>query len=205
MAYSGRYSASRPSDETYLGYLEALVSLTQWLLARDYDVRLLIGDGADRNAAHEFRSLLREKLSAGEEDRIIEEPINSVDDLLSQIAATDIVVATRFHNALLAILCNKPVIAISFHHKCESMMRATGLSKYCLDINGLQGDALIERFRDLERHADTLKALLTQKVREFRKELDEQYQSIFNGKVTEPSGVVERRALPVASAVPRRR
>jgi len=205
MAYSGRYSASRPSDETYLGYLEALVSLTQWLLARDYDVRLLIGDGADRNAAHEFRSLLREKLSAGEEDRIIEEPINSVDDLLSQIAATDIVVATRFHNALLAILCNKPVIAISFHHKCESMMRATGLSKYCLDINGLQGDALIERFRDLERHADTLKALLTQKVREFRKELDGQYQSIFNGKVTGPSGVVERRALPVASAVPRRR
>src|SRR4029079_8855690 len=86
-----------------------------------------------------------------------------------------------------------------------SMMRATGLSKYCLDINGLQGDALIERFRDLERIADTLKSLLTQKVREFRKELDEKYQSSFNGKVTGPSGVVERRALPVASAVPRRR
>jgi polysaccharide pyruvyl transferase WcaK-like protein len=180
MAYSGRYSDSKPSDETYLAYLEALVSLTQWLLARDYDVRLLIGDGVDRNVTQEFKALLRERLSTGEEERIIDEPVGSVDDLLLQIAATDIVVATRFHNVLLAMLCNKPVIAISFHHKCESLMRATGLSKYCLDINELQAHTLIERFCDLERNADTLKPLIGQKAREFRKELDEQYQYIFN-------------------------
>ena len=60
MAYAGRYSASRPSDETYLAYLEGLVNLTQWLLARNYDVRLLIGDAADRNATQEFRSSRRE-------------------------------------------------------------------------------------------------------------------------------------------------
>ena len=179
MAYSGRYSDSKPSDEIYLAYLEALVSLTQWLLARDYDVRLLIGDEADRTATQEFRALLSEGLSAGEEERIIDEPIGSVDDLLLQIAATDVVVATRFHNVLLAMLCNRPVIAISFHHKCESLMRAMGLTKYCLDINGLQAHALIERFSDLERNADTLEPLMRQKASEFRKELDEQYQYIF--------------------------
>ena len=101
--------------------------------------------------------LLRERLSECDEARIIDEPICSVEDLLSQIAATDIVVATRFHNVLLALLCDKPVISISFHHKCDSLMSAMGLSEYCLDINDLKADQLIEKFCDLENNADRIK------------------------------------------------
>ena len=153
MEYAGKYSVSRPSNEIYLAYLENLVSVVRWLLAHEYDVRLLIGDLGDMHATQEFRGLLRERLSVCDEGRIIDEPIFSVEDLLSQIAATDIVVATRFHNVLLALLCNKPVISISFHHKCESLMSAMGLSAYCLDINDLKADRLIEKFCDLETNA----------------------------------------------------
>jgi polysaccharide pyruvyl transferase WcaK-like protein len=180
MVHAGRYTTSEPSDEVYVAYLESLVAVTEWLLARDYDVRLLIGDGPDRNTTQWFRGLLTERLSPGQEERIIEEPVASVEVLLSQIAATDIVVATRFHNVLLAMLCEKPVIAISFHHKCESLMSAMGLSKYCLDIRDLQAHTLIERFCDLERNADTLKPLVRMKVKECRRELNEQYKYIFN-------------------------
>ena len=44
MAYAGKYSVARPSDAIYLAYLENLVTIVRWLLAREYDVRLLIGD-----------------------------------------------------------------------------------------------------------------------------------------------------------------
>ena len=180
MEYAGRYSVSRPSNEIYLAYLENLVSFVRWLLAHEYDVRLLIGDVVDMPVTQEFRCLLRERLSVYDEARIIDEPVFSVDDLLSQIAATDIVVATRFHNVLLALLCDKPVISISFHHKCESLMSAMGLSAYCLDINDLKADRLIEKFCDLEANASELKPLIREKVREFRKALDEQYKLIFD-------------------------
>jgi len=113
-----------------------------------------------------------------DEGRIIDEPVFSAEQLLSQIAATDIVVATRFHNVLLALLCNKPVIAISFHHKCESLMSAMGLSAYCQDINDLKADKLIENFCDLETNGDKLKPLIREKVMEFREALDEQYNLI---------------------------
>ena len=102
-------------------------------------------------------------------------------DLLSQIAATDIVAAARFHNVLLALLCEKPVIAISFHHKCESLMSAMGLSAHCVDINDLKADRLIDKFCDLEANAAKLKPLIRGKVREFRGSLDEQYRLFFNG------------------------
>jgi polysaccharide pyruvyl transferase WcaK-like protein len=180
MEYAGKYSVSRPSNEIYLAYLENLVTVVKWLLAHEYDVRLLSGDLGDMHARQEFRDLLRERLSVRDEGHIIDEPVLSVENLLSQIAATDIVVATRFHNVLLALLCNKPVISISFHHKCESLMNAMGLSGYCLDINELKADRLIEKFCDLEANADKLKPLIRKKVTEFRKALDEQYKVIFN-------------------------
>jgi polysaccharide pyruvyl transferase WcaK-like protein len=180
MEYAGKYSVARPSNEIYLAYLETLVRVVRWLLAHEYDVRLLSGDLEDMRGRQEFRNLLRERLSVRDESHIIDEPVVSVENLLSQIAATDIVVATRFHNVLLALLCNKPVISISFHHKCESLMSAIGLSGYCLDINDLKADRLIEKFCDLEINASKLRPLIREKVGEFRKALDEQYKLIFN-------------------------
>jgi polysaccharide pyruvyl transferase WcaK-like protein len=180
MAYSGQYGIHRSSNTIYLAYLENLASFVNWLLAQENDVRLLIGDRADVRTTQEFRRLLTKRFSAREEDHIIDEPILSVKDLLSGIAAADIVVATRFHNVLLALLCEKPVISISFHHKCDSLMTAMGLSAYCLDINDLKADQLIEKLRDIKTNTAELKSLIREKIWEFRKALDEQYRFIFN-------------------------
>jgi polysaccharide pyruvyl transferase WcaK-like protein len=179
MTASGAYDVLRPSN-TYTAYLDKLVTFGEWLLAREYDVRLLSGDVGDEHALQEFGNRLRARSSDYDDARIIRQPISSVDDLLSQIAATDIVVATRFHNVLLALFCNKPVISLSFHHKCESLMSAVGLSEYCLDIKDCDADMLIEKFRALEKNADNIKPLIKQKVRGFREALDEQYRCIFN-------------------------
>lgn len=181
MMDSGAYGVSRPSD-TYLAYLDKLVTFVEWLLAHEYNVRLLSGDVADLNAWQEFGRLLRERSSNYDDARIIRQPIRSVEDLLSQIVVTDIVVATRFHNVLLALFCNKPVISISFHHKCESLMSAMGLSDYCMDIRDWDAGTLIARFCALEKDADKIRPLISKKAREFGEALDEQYQYIFRLK-----------------------
>jgi polysaccharide pyruvyl transferase WcaK-like protein len=179
MVYAGRYSVATPNDATYCTYLDNLITFAKWLLAREYDLRLLIGDVPDCQARREFRDLLKKHLSWADNERVIDEPICSVETLLSQIVETDIVVATRFHNVLLALLCNKPVISISFHHKCESLMGVMGLSEYCLDLNTFQADKLIEKFCDLETKVDIVKTSIRDKVMEFRGALDEQYEYIF--------------------------
>jgi polysaccharide pyruvyl transferase WcaK-like protein len=77
------------------------------------------------------------------------------------------------------VLLNKPVLAISFHHKCSSLMSQMGLAEYCQDINRLNADRLIEQFCDLERNAERLRPLIKHKTEEFRRALDEQYDCIF--------------------------
>ena len=87
--------------------------------------------------------------------------------------------ATRFHNVLHALLLNKPVIAISFHHKCSSLMSQMGLAEYCQDINGLNADGLIGLFCQLEKNSERLRSMIREKVEGCRIALDEQYRIIF--------------------------
>jgi len=179
MLHGAMYRTVGPASVAYSAYLECLVAFVRWLLARDYDVRLLVGEVSDRGATDEFKSLLKTSLGTYDEERIIDQPALSLEQLLPQIAATDIVVATRFHNILLALVLNKPVISISFHHKCASLMAEMGLSDYCQDINHMNAGRLIEQFQDVERNAEKLKTVIRQKVEESRKALDEQYNLIF--------------------------
>jgi polysaccharide pyruvyl transferase WcaK-like protein len=177
----------KPTGAVYAGYLESLAAFANWLFAHDYDVRLLIGDLADRRVTKEFRSLLAERSVNYANDRVTDEPVTSVRDLLYQLASTDVVVATRFHNVLLSLVLEKPVIAISFHHKCSSLMSQMGMAEYSLDINSLNANRLIQQFRHLEEGADRVKELIREKVSASRNTLEEQY------------GLILRKIAPGAS------
>jgi polysaccharide pyruvyl transferase WcaK-like protein len=180
MHYTGRLGVERPRNGIYSAYLETLVVFVRWLLSREYDVRLLTGDVLyDAAVVEDFTALLKQYASTNDKGHVINEPVCSVEGLLIQLAATDIVVATRFHNVLLALILNKPVISISFHHKCASLMSEMGLSEYCQDINDLDSDRLIEQFKELEKNAASLKPRIKRKSEQHRKALDEQYGLIF--------------------------
>jgi len=178
MVHDGKYSAADPRRETYTAYLESLAVFATWLLEHDYDIRLLLGD-ADTIVTDEFRAVLSSRLGSYDEDRIIEQPISSVQDVLAELAATDVVVATRFHNVLLALLLNKPVIAISFHHKCSSLMRQMNLSEYCHDIGQIDAGRLIGQFQVLEQNREAVKCTIGHGVDAARAALDEQFDLLF--------------------------
>jgi polysaccharide pyruvyl transferase WcaK-like protein len=180
MHYTGRFAAT--GDTVHANYLHSLVQFASWLIEQGYDVRLLSGDVGDGQTREELRRLLQLASPSCESGRIIDKPIRSVSDLLSQISATDIVVATRFHNAVLSLLSEKPTISISFHHKCASLMNTMDMSKYCLDIDALSGEALIEAFSDLEANETEIIPIIGRKTQQFREEMDRQYRVIFGEK-----------------------
>jgi polysaccharide pyruvyl transferase WcaK-like protein len=179
MLYHEKLSSDTQRESTYAAYLEQLMLFVKWLLARDYDIRLLIGELSDRSVTKEFKALLNARLGGYDQSRIIDEPVWSVEELLAQLAETDTVVATRFHNVLLALALNKPVISISFHQKCTSLMQDMGLQDYCQDIKHLSAETLIEQFCQIEKNAAGLRQMIKEKVADCRKVLDQQYNIIF--------------------------
>lgn len=177
MDYYGKGSTPEYDEATYQNYLDKVTRLAAWLLDRKYTVRLLIGDVSyDKRVTGDVVRRLKER----DGGLVIDEPVSSVEQLIAQLAATDIVIATRFHNILLALMLNKPVVALSYHEKIASLMAGVGLSEYCQRIDQLDVGRLKEQFDELEQNAGTIKPLLEQKIEEYGRALEQQYLHIFN-------------------------
>ncbi len=170
----------RNNNSTYRDYLNTLGDLVAWLCERKYMVRLIIGDVSyDSGVKQDFMELLHERGLMNSEDQIVNEPVFTVKQLLSQIATIDFLVTSRFHNLVLALMLNKPVVCLSDHRKLDSLMTEIGLTEYYLPLANLDFGDLIDRLVKLEKNAEALRPYIKQKTEEYRRTLDEQYNLIF--------------------------
>jgi polysaccharide pyruvyl transferase WcaK-like protein len=178
MDYYGTRSSPARGEEVYRRYVEKTAAFVGWLLDRGYTVQMLIGDVAyDTRVQSDVRRMLGERARSGR-DRLVETKVTSVEELLAHLAKTDMVVATRFHNIVLALMLDKPVVALSYHEKIASLMSGLGLSEFCQEVDALDLDSLVERFTRLEQDAGAARSLVRRKAVEYRKALDEQYARI---------------------------
>ena len=179
--YGPRSGGDRPNANAYRHYVDVMTEFVTWLRAQGYPVRVLIGDILyDSKVQREFMELLKERGLSTADGKLVCQPVLTVEELLLQLAATDIVVSPRFHNLVLALMLNKPVIALSDHQKLDSLMAGFGLAEYCLPLGNLDVDTLARQLAQLERNAGELKGYVRQKVEEYREALDQEYSAIFS-------------------------
>jgi polysaccharide pyruvyl transferase WcaK-like protein len=183
MGYRGWNSRREPGRLIYETYLGKLKEFVAWLLSRGYAVRLLTGDTrADeeplRDLVSAFGPVAAFPAGGG---RLICEPISSFHDLLRQIACTDLVVATRFHNVLLSLMLARPAISVGYSAKNAALMAEVGLAAYSQDIEALDIAKLIRQFEAMTALAAPPVVVAGRQVRHFRRQLDEQYDRLFDG------------------------
>jgi len=174
-------SLSDNPEKLYREYTTKMASFIRWLLEHNHSVRWLIGDVVyDSRVRKDVRTVLEQSGLAYEKSDIIDEPAESFEELLSHLAGTKVVVASRFHNLLLALMLGKPALAISFHEKDDSLMTAVGLQEFRQDIANLDVSRLKEQFVRLEDDADRLRQEIRLRTKGYRTELDKQYSYIFD-------------------------
>jgi len=184
MTYFNRTGSSCHDDTIYSEYIAKVGDFVSWLLQEKYKVRLLIGDVAyDQPATRDLMAYIKKRGVQCENGAIIDEPAASVGEVLSQLAATDFVVASRFHNILLALMLAKPVLTISYHEKNDALMASAGLTDFSQDIEHIDVGKMMRQFDLMEEDADGIKLRLQRNAAACRAALDEQYNLIFNGHV----------------------
>jgi len=179
--YSGRAKrVSHKGEGNYQDYIRKTANFVRWLLEHSYSVRVLIGDiKYDSSVRGDLVALIEKEKLQGVNEQIINEPVISVEELISALIKTKIVVSPRYHNLILALMLNKPVISLSHDEKFVSLMNALGLPEYCLAIENLDVDMLIKKFMELETKGEELQPHIREKTEEYRIALDEQYKYIF--------------------------
>jgi len=177
--YDPRAGGQQDRHTDYHAYLDKMCDFIAWLIEHDYGVRILHGDVKyDGSVRRDLRARLERRGFSYEDAGIVDEDIVSVADLLSQLAATDLVISPRYHNLILGLMLGRPVISISYDPKNDSLLEGVGLGRYCQPINDLKVDTLIDQFIELEGSLEKIKPLLRQRTEEYRKLLDEQYRLV---------------------------
>jgi polysaccharide pyruvyl transferase WcaK-like protein len=180
MNYYGS-DGSGTNETIYRDYIGRLASCVVRLLEHGYRVRILIGDVVyDEGVRLDLRRSLGERGVKYEDGRIIDEPASSVDELILQLSSVDVVVSSRFHNLVLALMLKKPAFAISYHEKFQPLMDGVGLGRFCQHIERIDVDELIEKIVSLHENALDIRLRTAQETESYRLALDEQYERILN-------------------------
>jgi polysaccharide pyruvyl transferase WcaK-like protein len=173
MAYYGWSHDPARGQEVHRTYVGKLESFVRWLAEEGHVVRLFIGEDRDLAACR----ALHQRVADG---RVLPaEDAASLHQLLAQFAATDLVVATRFHNVVAALLLAKPVLSIGYAAKNDELMADMGLAAYCQAIEELDVERLKEQLLRLRAEREEIAATIAARARAYRAALDAQHAALF--------------------------
>jgi polysaccharide pyruvyl transferase WcaK-like protein len=176
--YDGRYWAT-PNPERYADYVRKLAKFTEWLDQNGYSTLFFpTQTRADTLTIQDIRSELNG--TAGSLRILQGNPIQSIDDLLSEIARADLVIANRYHGILLSLALNKPVLGVAYHAKSRELLEQAGQGDYVLNVADFRTEDLIEKIKAMHANAAQIKKEIASRIAPLHEALEEQYDQVFS-------------------------
>lgn len=123
-------------------YLTTLVDTVTGLVERGHRVRLLVGQPVDVAPAQEVRRSVVARLPDAD---LPLADIGSFDDLVAAVQTTDLVLATRFHTVVAALMADKPVISAGYAPKNRELLRRVGLGHADRSIDQVDAPWLLQQ------------------------------------------------------------
>jgi polysaccharide pyruvyl transferase WcaK-like protein len=185
MSYHGGNEDRDRAEEIYAAYVSKMQSFVRWLIDSGRSVRLFVGDELDQPVVDAIVADIRRSRPDIDPARITGTPVTTFPELVSLVASVTTVVASRFHNLLLALKLGKPTISVSYSPKCDSLMADFGLAEYAQHIRRLDAEKLKDQFTQIEGDApqvrERIRELLPKRAAQSRAQLDELNRVLFGG------------------------
>jgi polysaccharide pyruvyl transferase WcaK-like protein len=180
MSYYGWYGFAAGGQAIFDTYLSKMTQFVLHLLDGGHRVRLLTGEEGDETAV---RRVLQAVGAArpSQVKGVASEPIGSLRDLMGQIAQTDLIVATRFHNIVCALKMGKPAISLGYSRKNDVLMADFGLGDYCQHVEQFEVPALIGQFSELAGNLGRYERKIAASRNRLRSELRVQEEVLISG------------------------
>ncbi len=182
MTYRGWKKRDARGPAIYEAYLGKLAEIAETLLRQGQQVRLLIGDLGDREAIDN----LLNRIHAPGAEKIVVEPAASLEDVMRQIATTDIVVASRYHNIVCALAMGRPAISLGYAAKNGALLSDTGLDGFQHHIETFDPKAVLAQIDTMLERREQLAADVREGVKRYRLQLAHQEEILRAGLLREP-------------------
>jgi polysaccharide pyruvyl transferase WcaK-like protein len=178
MAYWGSLADRVKRQSIHDSYIQSMKEFVRWLLDTGHEVRILIGDHDDEPEASEILADARLHWRGPGTPPVDFRPVLSTNALMSRIASVETVVATRFHNVLVALACARPTLAIAYGNKHHALMAQMDAEEFCQDIAELDVERLKKQFMALRRDSERIVHTLTARTAAHRDHLEHQFADL---------------------------
>jgi polysaccharide pyruvyl transferase WcaK-like protein len=180
MNYAGWNVAARDREGVFDGYIDSMIEITRRLLSDGFTIRILVGELGDAAAVDRLTAAVKSDLGESGVEGLTIEAIETFDDLLDQVAQTDAVVATRFHNVVASLMMSKPTVSIGYDPKNRELMAAFGLGAHCHHIDQIVVDDVLSDVEVvLRKEVDRRPGMLA--INEvYRREVDEGFDQVID-------------------------
>jgi polysaccharide pyruvyl transferase WcaK-like protein len=102
----------------------------------------------------------------------------TVDEYMHEVSDALVVVGSRLHAVILALVAGAPVVAVSYARKVQRQVLDIGLGDYLLDMQDVRADDLLARIDRALLEQDALRAHIRRRTAEFRGQLDERFDRL---------------------------
>lgn len=144
MAYEGW--AGDNNGSALVRYTTEMTRVVRGIIIADGDeVRILVGQPIDDLAVEAVLAGLDDL----EREHVVFAPAREFTDLFREVARTDIVVATRYHNLVAALMMRRPVVSVSYAVKNPALLERVGMPGHDCPIEDVDADWVLTQVREL--------------------------------------------------------
>lgn len=181
MSYFGWSKVNANRDTIYRQYLRKLNVFVTWLLDRGIHVRLLTGDEGDWAAIEDFI----EEMNASNTMPALVTQVTAVrthtlQDLMTEINKTDVVVVTRYHNLVCALKLGRPAVSLEYSKKNHALMKEMNLDEFCQNVETFDLGLLKQQFLRMVDHRVNLQSQILAADEDFIRRLSIQENALLN-------------------------
>jgi polysaccharide pyruvyl transferase WcaK-like protein len=149
MAYYGWRNDVDGGAAIYDAYLRKLTRFALWLMEQGFRVHVLMGETTDARAVQDLVRAVEAERPDLAREQLVAQPSHSLHGLMRQMAETDAVVATRFHNVVCALKLGLPTLSLGYAKKNQLLLEESGLGEFSQPVESLDVDRLIGQFQTL--------------------------------------------------------
>ena len=176
MAYQGAPDDPHRGPEVLRAYVDHMAQLVTRLLDDGGTVTLVIGDVADFALAEEIARRVGDARPGTDDGRLVVSRARSLADLMTEMAAAEVVVASRFHNVICALKARRPTVSLGYAGKNARLLAEFGLEGFDQPMDAFDVDRLVEQVREVGRLASH--TAMEEANRRYDDELDRQFRRL---------------------------
>lgn len=169
MDYWGR-DDDHDANALHLDYTTRLTALVRGLGERGWRVRLVGGDNGDLPLAH--------RIAADATDFAVAVDASTPESLVAEMSAANVVVASRYHTLIMALLAGTPAISIGYSAKHAEILRQLDLPNTHRDIEKFDPAEMISLVETASDEAEQLGPRIDAAVRTARGKLNDQWATV---------------------------